>query len=582
MPVPASADLPPIIRADREYQIAAANFYAARYADAETRFRRIAADPASPWNRIAPYLVVRTLSRASDRSLPAAEVEARSVLGNPKFIALHGMTRVLLHRMILEHPDENYFYLIAQDLASGREGASFREELWDYTTLFDNHVGYDPWERWEPRKKAIDPSEFVRDDLSDWIFTFQQQDSKSQAHALARWHERRSLPWLIAALQHSTSARPENGELIAAAARLDPSSPGYEIASFHRLRLMVDAGDKETARAELDRLLASSLTKSSRNLFRGLRMRAAPNLTDFLKFTSRMPVMLTTDGNIGEVPPLLDRRAWEPRVLAPANGHELVDRDSIKILNERTPMHLLCQAALDASVVPSAQSDFVLSAFTRALLLDDAANGLPLAAKLVEIGADKQNLLAAYRDAKNAADRRFAGVFYLLHHPEARPYLSSGLGRMARPERLDQFRDNWWCPVDVGVELDARTSMSEYWGSLPRRQDADNPAWSSAFLTQADRETALKENARLAATGSGPDYLISESMRYARAHLSDPRVPEALHDALRAQRFGCVQAKTAAAAKEAWKYLWRTYPRNDWTRKTNYSFESENLPRPGR
>jgi hypothetical protein len=71
-------------------------------------------------------------------------------------------------------------------------------------------------------------------------------------------------------------------------------------------------------------------------------------------------------------------------------------------------------------------------------------------------------------------------------------------------------------------------------------------------------------------------------MRYARAHLSDPRVPEALHDALRAQRFGCVQAKTAAAAKEAWKYLWRTYPRNDWTRKTNYSFESENLPRPGR
>jgi len=61
IPEAAATGLPPIIQADRQYQIAAANFYAGHYADAEALFRRIAGDPASPWSGIAPYLVVRAI-----------------------------------------------------------------------------------------------------------------------------------------------------------------------------------------------------------------------------------------------------------------------------------------------------------------------------------------------------------------------------------------------------------------------------------------------------------------------------------------------------------------------------------------
>ena len=43
----------------------------------------------------------------------------------------------------------------------------------------------------------------------------------------------------------------------------------------------------------------------------------------------------------------------------------------------------------------------------------------------------------------------------------------------------------------------------------------------------------------LARTGPGPDYLIRETMRYAKQYPRDPRVPEALHYALRSQRYGC-------------------------------------------
>src|SRR5207244_47090 len=137
---------------------------------------------------------------------------------------------------------------------------------------------------------------------------------------------------------------------------------------------------------------------------------------------ARIPVMVTIDWNIGEVPPL-DRWYRPP---APPEGKPLLDRDSVKILNERTPIRLLREAALSGSAPACHQRDFVLSAFTRALLLDDAGNGLPLAEKLRAMGADPQRYLDAYTRASDPDDRRFAGVFYILHHPEARPYLASG------------------------------------------------------------------------------------------------------------------------------------------------------------
>jgi hypothetical protein len=578
-PLPAAATLPALIRSDREYQIAAANFYAGHFTEAESQFRRIAATPASPWSGIAPYLVVRTLSRAAQKDpgvRPAAEAAARDLLKDASLAPLHGMTRVLLHRMILKDRDESYFHELAGDLAGGQAGRSFREELWDYTRLFDTYVGYDPWDHSQTDRKVADPAVFFRDDLSDWIYTFQLRDAEAGSHALARWRQNQTLAWLIAALRHASPGSPEAPELISAAARIDAASPGFEIASFYRLRLMVDSGQKAAARGELDRLLKSPLSRSSLNLFRGLRMRTAPDLAGFLNFASRLPVLLTTDWNQGEVPAA---NMWSESPMARAAGKALLDPASIKILNERTPMRLIRQAALSGAVPPYAERDFVLSAFTRALLLDDASNGLPLAAKLRAIGADPQDYLLEYKNAKDPPARRFAGIFYVLHHPESRPYLSSGLGRMGRPGRIDDYRDNWWCPFDIAVELDARTNWSEFGGGLPPRQDPDSPAWSEAFLTAADRRKAVEETARLASSESGPDYLIREVMRYAGAHPADPRIPEALHGALRAQRFGCVREQTAAAAEAAWKYLWRRYPKSVWARKSNYNFELENLPR---
>jgi hypothetical protein len=580
----ATPDLPELIRADRDYQIAAAYFYANDYDEAEARFRRIAADSRSPWRWIAPYLVVRTLSRTADLDddhRAKARKAAEQVLAKPEYARLRGMTTVLLHRVILKQRDEGYFHELARDLAKGGSVRGWREELWDYTTLYDNFVGYDPWEQESGRKK-VDAQIFTRDDLSDWIFTFQRSDAKAYDYALARWRKSGGRPWLMAALRHAGPKSSGVEELIASAALMKPSERGFEMGAYYRLALQIDSGSKAEARAELDRILALDLPKSSVNLFRGLRMRTAPDLAGYLAFAARTPVMLTTDWKQGETPPWDgDNAAWERRLVARAVGKDLFDRDSIKALNERTPLRLLREAALSEAIPEYHRRDFVLSTFTRAVLLDDSESAVPTAERLRAIGADQAGYLEPYLKLTDKEDRRFAGIFYLLHHPEARPYIASGMGRLGRPGRIDDYRDNWWCPVDIQVELDARTNMSSYYSTPPARQDSDGPSSSAAFLTPADRQEAAQQMKRLVDTGSGPDFLIEQSMQWARKHPNDARVPEALHFALRSQRYGCVTARTAQSAKQAWKYLWRRYPKDPWTRKSNYDFESENLPKAG-
>ena len=61
----------PAARDDRDYQIAAAYFYATDYDEAGKRFQAIAQDAGSPWRQIARLLVVRCLLRKATLSADA-------------------------------------------------------------------------------------------------------------------------------------------------------------------------------------------------------------------------------------------------------------------------------------------------------------------------------------------------------------------------------------------------------------------------------------------------------------------------------------------------------------------------------
>ncbi|MEO8663653.1 MAG: hypothetical protein ABI693_34670 [Bryobacteraceae bacterium] len=129
----------------------------------------------------------------------------------------------------------------------------------------------------------------------------------------------------------------------------------------------------------------------------------------------------------------------------------------------------------------------------------------------------------------------------------------------------------------MNVELDARSALPGLRFPLKPRLDPET-APGAAFLSIDHRRAALRERTALAERGSAPDYFLRETMQWAKDAPEDPRVPEALHYALRSQRYGCATKQTAQAAERAWRYLWMRYPKNPWTPKSNYPFEDEHLP----
>ena len=105
IPSPAPAQLPAKIRADREYQIAAAYFYAGHWDDAENRFLAIAKDPNSPWQKTAAIVAVRCRIRQATlenedpgqikAELKPAEVRLEQLDTDPNM----GEMKVAIHRL---------------------------------------------------------------------------------------------------------------------------------------------------------------------------------------------------------------------------------------------------------------------------------------------------------------------------------------------------------------------------------------------------------------------------------------------------------------------------------------------------
>jgi BON domain len=144
IPAEAPPGSPDWLQRDREYQKAAAEFYALDYADAKRRFAEIAQDSESPWRDTADYLVARTLIRQASlaRSGPAAEPlyqEAEQRLG--KFTTGNGPFAASAKRMdgLIQyrlHPKDRVGEL-ARILANQSGNDNFKQDVIDYTWLLD-------------------------------------------------------------------------------------------------------------------------------------------------------------------------------------------------------------------------------------------------------------------------------------------------------------------------------------------------------------------------------------------------------------------------------------------------------------
>ena len=572
IPTELPADADASLRADRQYQIAAANFYSGNFAAAQTLFDSIAADAKSPWHSTAPYLVARTFLRKASLgpeetkkdALAEAEQQLNKVLANPALKPSHPAAKRLLNIVRIRlHPEER-LHELALSLASKSGPANLKQDLWDYTVLLDGFVGDAEAHH---QKTTAPPAVLHNDDLTDWIVTLQSNEAEALDHSLSRWEATASMPWLIAALSKIDPQNAKAAKLQQAAAKIPASSPAFPTASFQSIRLDIAAGQSASARTKLDDLLhkhRATLNVSSLNLLQGQRMLVSNNLDDFLTYAQRLPAGFSWNEDGREIPADAEEIGSESERLL---GKRHFDSDAGEILNRRLPLALLSEAAGNQGLPDHLRRDVTQAAWLRAVLLGNHSTATALVPTLRTLVPELTPFLIEYTGARDPAAKEFSAIYAWLKFPGLEPVVDIGAGRGTALNEQDSYRDNWWCSAALAEPETSDTDEKKPRSGIP--PDKASPG----FLTAAQRATAEREYATLASFGAAPNYLCRQVIEWATKHPADPRVPEALHLAVKTTRYSCTDKQTGKWSKAAYDFLHQRYPGNAWTKQTPYWFK---------
>jgi hypothetical protein len=572
IPAATAPQSPEILQKDRAYQIAAAHFYAGDLVAAEQLFRDIAADPASPWRPLAPYLVARALLRQGSlipryhdvdtTKLTEAKQLLDAILSDQNFQAIHPATSRLLAVVGFRLEPDERLHELAQSLLTPNIGPALKQHLWDYTLLLDSVAD---------ARQGSRLSAARRSEVTDWILTFQDTSANSLEHALERWTTTSALPWLVASLTKIAAGHPRVSELLAVAERVPPEAAAFASVTFHRLRLLSSSGKQDVSRQQLDSLLSQAkpiFPPSARNLLLALRLRLARTLNEFLLTTPRIPVAITYNIDGRELPEALETNE---RLQLIARDRPLFDADTARVFNRRLPLDTL-RESVHRSVLPiNLRRELAMAVLTRSLLLreeDTTRDLVPVVKALIpELGPS----LDEYRATISRDARAFTGFFMILHFPGLKPFVQDNVGRLTPLDEIDTYRDNWWCAIDAVGSGAAREAdrLSAPLETLYRT--GQDPAFE--FLNPQQASAAQYELQRLASLGPAPNYLSQQVTAWAQKTPSDPRLPEALHLAVKAARYGCADADTGKFSKAAFDLLHERYPKSPWAQKTKYWYK---------
>jgi hypothetical protein len=500
-----------------------------------------------------------SLGTAEQRSesLGQAEAQLQKIIADKKLSSLHAASVRLLNLVRLRaHPAER-MHELAQILSRKTTNPNLKQDLWDYTVLFDSFWGAD-----EAKLKELPRN----DDLTDWILTLEDQAAEATNHAISRWQATHANTWLIAALSSVNGKDAKAGELIPAALNVKNTSGAFVSARFHAIRLLIEGGKNAEARALVDQTLKTErarLDESTLNLLLNHRMMLANNLTEFLADAARVPTTLSWNDDGREIPAEDSELSPETKTL---RAKPYFDESASEVLNQMMPLAILKQAAKSNALPPHLQQDLVQATWLRAVMLGDTKTADELTPVLSNLVPELGTLLNSYLSAR-PDEKRFAAVYAWLKFPGMQPLVNMGIGRQMPLGQQDSYRDNWWCAAtyhEVVGEDDADDGLVSFtavrWATPP-------------FLSAAETQKARSEWDALGALGAGPNYISKTVIEWANRSPEDPRVPESLHLAVKTTRYGCADANTGRWSKAAFDLLHRKYPNSSWARKTPYWFK---------
>ncbi len=395
-----------------------------------------------------------------------------------------------------------------------------------------------------------------------------------KADVLARWQDGHALPWLVAAMMFLEPDDPDATPAMAAAQAIDAASPAYYTLAWNRLRLLIGQGKTDEARAELDRELVSPAPPEGvGNLMAYLRLALARDVDEFAKLAVRRGEFLMylydprtkLDAMALPLPPTkwdsytAGVLGWRTEIFQ--KDPLYLDADGAYDMAAFMPLPMMAKVVLSPGLPAHIKRDLALSVWTRAVLLDDTETAKAMAEAAAPFFPQYADGWKSYRAATTAAAQSVEAALLLLKLPAARPYPDSGLGYIYKRDVIGRFGPRWWAAGDTPF------GNTDDKGNAYLCLDCGLPLPLSAppFIAAKDKDAAKADNDRLGKLPGAPAWLGAIVIPWAKAHLSDPRVPEALHNVVRATQYGDMDSATSQAA---YNLLHDHFRRNAWTTKT--------------
>lgn len=554
---------------ERAYQIAAFYFYRKQFDQAARLFERISKNEDSRWSKIAPYIVARCyirkaqLGKNEDRNsnFKKAKEALEGILSDKTKSEQFAMTRSLLQFVNLRAEPESTLERLSNRIAKANSAKTFKNDLIDLTKLLDD-IEYKSNSNNE--NKTESPKKVFKSDLADWVWTYQSIKKVSSAEVITKWKENKSIPWLLSSLASASYNVADLGdteyeELRAAFKKVSVNSPGYLSLVYYLSKVMIEKGETQGASKLIAQALGKkgSLTPTTVNLFKDLKLQVVKDLNEAI---SLIPRTVAGDDYLDYDFPdwfFSTEKAKEKRPSLPRISPVVAD-----LLNKALPLEVLSNISESASLPPVVKSNLVSALWVRAVLLDKDKQALSLSQNLQKLMPELKPDLRAYQSCKSSKKRKFLALYTALKNPGLRPYVTSGYLRETKLNKIDSFKDNWW----------AKGQLEYYYDSKPGAKKKVIERIAKRILTAEQVLTAEKEYGQLLELGTAPNYLAKEIIAYAKINPGDNRIPEALHRAVKATRYGSTDKQTRSYSKACFTLLHKNYKASPWTKKTPYYY----------
>lgn len=541
--IPDPVASPEWLRKDRDYQRAAALFYADRWDEARAASLAISKDADSPWRAWGGFLIARCWMRqaslGSDEDArfrwEQARAQLESLLKDPVFSSVQVEAKDYLEFVRYRLEPEVMRAEALECLVAAHSGPTWLEQLKQADRRIREAGIAGPM----PKLSA------QAEDLQSWLAVMEVEKPSADT-VQARWEASRSLPWLVAGLAVPPAGHKARQELEAAAADVPRSSPAWRSIDWHRTRAGLEAASPQELPGRIQAALKGSWPAWSENLLRAQGRVRARTLAQWASWAgSRVVTVADGYSSPGDQLDL-------PEGTAKRYGKDplLLDAEVADVLNARFPLKAWVALAGSSELSPPLRGDVAQVAWVRAVLLEDWEAERELS---VHLDPALRAVIPGNLQALSPSRREFQLVRIFMAYPGLSPLLQEGLGRS----------NEGWVPLTEAV------SFGTNWWCLPPPKAGS--AWPAAppFLTKEDLETCDAEWGRLRKFSSARHWFGRIVTTYGEIHPSDPMVPEALHRFVRITRNAeCSDKELSILGEKAFRMLHRRYPDSPWTKKT--------------